>query len=125
MSILIIALLSFPLPGCAIHYFDPETGTEHLWGIGHMRMKSIAPTEDVRAVVHGTETLGVAFGHLRQEGYLHLGAQRRQVLEVLDADTSVRFEWPDSDFFNVRVGSELPGEFVQDAKEKTESAEAG
>ena len=23
-------------PGCALHYFDSKTGTEHVWGFGHM-----------------------------------------------------------------------------------------
>ncbi|MFT4589665.1 MAG: hypothetical protein ACI8QF_003782, partial [Limisphaerales bacterium] len=41
--------------GCAVHYYDKETGTEHLWGFGHLRMKA-EPSEDgvVRAVMTGT-----------------------------------------------------------------------
>ena len=41
--------------GCAVHYYDKETGTEHLWGFGHLRMKA-EPSNDavVRLVVTGT-----------------------------------------------------------------------
>lgn len=66
-----IALLN----GCAIHYFDPETGIEHLWGIGHMRMKVGEANEGVRAVVVGTDTLGMAAGSTVYDRYVALGWQ--------------------------------------------------
>lgn len=97
--------------GCAIHYFDPTTGTEHLWGLGHMKMKVAAPNEGLKAVVHGTEVVGLAAGALKQHGYLSVGFQRRQRLDILGEDTAIRLEWPDSDFFSVRVGSEFPTVF--------------
>ena len=37
--------------GCAIHYFDAETGTEHLWGFGHLKMKVGELREGLQAVV--------------------------------------------------------------------------
>ena len=55
--------------GCAIHYFDSETGTEHIWGFGHMQMKVSASNEGVRAIVRGTETVGVAIGVGEDESY--------------------------------------------------------
>lgn len=98
----------FLLNGCAIHYFDPETGTEHLWGIGHMRMKVGEANEGVRAIVAGTDTLGVAVGSAAYDRYIALGWQRLSRLQVVGEDTAVRLEWPTSDLFSVRVGSELP-----------------
>lgn len=94
--------------GCAIHYFDSETGTEHIWGFGHMQMKVAAPNEGVRAIVRGTETVGVAVGVGEEMGYALLGWQQLTNLYIVDTDTAVRLEWPSSDFFEVRVGTEFP-----------------
>ncbi|MCH8146889.1 MAG: hypothetical protein IH987_02715 [Planctomycetes bacterium] len=113
------------LPGCAIHYFDPATGTEHLWGIGHLKMKIISPTEGVRATVRGSQTIGASFGSLEEQSYVTLGYQRRERLDVLDEDTVVRLEWPSSDFFEVRVGSEFPKEFIQEEKLANDDASNG
>lgn len=123
MTTFVIALLSFSLHGCAIHYFDPETGTEHLWGIGHMRMKAAAPNEGLKALVRGTETMGVGLGSIDGQGYLTLGWQRRQRLDILDENTAIRLEWPDSDFFSVRVGSEFPTIFSAPQADKATDQE--
>ena len=109
-----IALLN----GCAIHYFDPETGIEHLWGIGHMRMKVGEANEGVRAVVVGTDTLGMAAGSTVYDRYVALGWQRLSRLRVVGQDTAVRLEWPTSDLFSVRAGSELPPDLHRDAGQK-------
>ena len=94
--------------GCAIHYFDSETGTEHIWGFGHMQMKVSPPNEGVRAIVRGTETVGVAVGVGEDESYALLGWQKLSNLYIVDSDTAVRLEWPSSDLFEVRVGTEFP-----------------
>ena len=94
--------------GCAIHYFDSETGTEHIWGFGHMQMKVSASNEGVRAIVRGTETVGVAIGVGEDESYALLGWQKLSNLYIVDSDTAVRLEWPSSDLFEVRVGTEFP-----------------
>src|SRR5262249_44429279 len=104
-----IALLN----GCAIHYFNPETGAEHLWGIGHLRMKVGEAKEGVRAVVAGTDTLGMAAGSAASDRYIALGWQRLSRLQVVGENTAVLLEWPTSDLFSVRVGSELPPELRQ------------
>ncbi len=119
----IIAFASFFLPGCAIHYFDSETGTEHLWGIGHMRMRAAGPDEGLKALVRGTETIGLGLGSIDGQGYLTLGWQRRQRLDILKENTAVRLEWPDGDFFSVRVGSEFPTLFSPRQAEKATNQE--
>ena len=108
MGILIVALLSLSLPGCAIHYFDPATGTEHLWGFGHMKVKVTPVNEGLQAVVRGVEVLGLGLGRDDGYGYIALGWHNRQRLDILDENTSVRIEWCGHDFANVRVGSEFP-----------------
>ena len=93
--------------GCALHYFDPKSGTEHLWGFGHMKMKAAPPSEGVQAVVKGTETLGLDLGAGQDDYRVAAGWNyRRQIL--IGSNASVRLEWPDGDFFNVRVGTLPP-----------------
>ena len=95
--------------GCAIHYFDSETGTEHIWGFGHMQMKVSPPNEGVQAVVRGTDVLGLSLGIADQQAYLTAGWHRVQRLDVIAESTAVRLEWPSADFAEVRVGTAFPG----------------
>ena len=96
------------LAGCAIHWYDEATGIEHILGFGHLRMKIAEPAEGVRAVVTGTETLGLALRADQQESYFLIGWQKLSRLRAIDEDTQIRFEWPTADLFDVRVGSEFP-----------------
>jgi hypothetical protein len=102
---LMVSLSLFAGSGCAIQYFDPATGTEHLWGIGHMRMKVGQANEGVRAVVSGTDTLGIAAGSIASERRITVGWERLSQIQVIGEDTAVTLEWPTSDLFTVRVGS--------------------
>lgn len=97
----------FLLSGCAVHYYDQATGTEHLWGFGHLKMAVQPSSEGVRAVVNGTQSLGLGVGLGQQDYYLSAGWNDQRILRVAD-DTSVRLEWPTADFFNVRVGTNPP-----------------
>ncbi len=103
-SLLLIA------PGCAIHYYDPDTKTEHLWGVGHMMMRFVPPSEGVQAVVRGTDVLGASIGNADGQAYLTVGWHSLRRLETLSEDLSIRLEWPNSDFACVRLGSEFPAE---------------
>jgi hypothetical protein len=100
-----IALLT---TGCAVHYFDASTGTEHVWGIGHLKMKAAPPAEGVQAVVRGSDVFGLSVGRTDRQFHLTLGWNRLQRLDVVDDDVALRLEWPTSDFASVRVGSAFP-----------------
>jgi len=104
---LALCATAFLLPGCAVHYYDPSTGTENLWGFGHMKMAVQPANEGVRAVINGTQTLGLGLGLGQQDYYVLAGWNSQRMLRVAD-NTSVRFEWPTADFFNVRVGTNFP-----------------
>jgi len=82
-----------------------------------MTMKAEAAREDNKAIVKGVEIYGIGLGLGRQEYYATLGWDRRTLISVVDKDTSVRLEWPSSDFFDVRVGSHPP--FLYDEAAKT------
>lgn len=96
------------LMGCAIHYYDKDTGAEHIWGIGHMVMKADQPNEGLQAVIHGTDVVGISLGKADKHTYFTIGWHRLEFIDVLKESTSVRLEWPDSTFANVRVGSKFP-----------------
>lgn len=96
--------------GCAIRYYDKESGVEHLWGFGHMKMRVSPANEGVQAMIRRTETLGVGLGLESGTCYFLTGWDFRDRLSVLGQDCSVRIEWPNSDIFNVRVGSRPPFE---------------
>jgi hypothetical protein len=93
--------------GCALHYYDTRSGTEHVWGLAHMRMKSAPVDDGVGAVVTGIETHGLSLGLGRHESHVTAGWDNRRRI-VMGSNASVRLEWPNSSFFNVRVGTAPP-----------------
>lgn len=108
LATLILVAVPLVFTGCAVHYYDKHTGTEHLWGFGHMKMRVAEPDEGVRAVVKGTSQLGFAVGLGQEDPSLSVGWSNSRRLSVLNENTSVRFEWPTSGFYNVRVGTNAP-----------------
>ncbi len=92
---------------CAIHYYDPATGTEHLWGFGHMAMRVHQPVNEPSAVVTGIDTLGLSLGTTRDSTHLAVGWHSIRRIEMPD-NGLLRLEWPSADFFAVRLGA-APG----------------
>lgn len=115
--VLACGVLALALTGCALHYYDPDTGVEHLWGVGHMRMRVSVPDEKTTAVIRGSETAGFSMGRTPCGGAVNLGWSREACAEVTGEDTSIRLEWPDADLLNVRFGSEPPWPAPGKAKE--------
>lgn len=109
---LALSLLAVLLNSCAVHYYDRETQTEHVWGIGHMMMKAAQPNEGLEAIVHGTDVVGISIGKTSRQRYFTIGWQRLQYIDVLKESTAVRLEWPDGTFGNVRVGSKHPDDLM-------------
>ena len=94
--------------GCALHYYDPATQTEHLRGLGHMRMKVAPAHEGVQAVVKGTTVVGASVKIAPDDNHLAVGFDKSTQMAVVSEGASVRLEWPASDPFSVRVGSRPP-----------------
>ncbi len=93
--------------GCAIRYHSAKTGTEHIWGFTHVKMRVI-PTEGSYppAVATQTESIGMGLG-VGSESFVNFGWDRRTRILVPD-DSSVSFEWPTTDLFDVRIGHRPP-----------------
>lgn len=120
-AIIVCVVFMLVASGCAIHHYDELTGTEHIWGFGHMKMKVTPPCEGLQAIVRGTDVLGLSLGIGEQQNYLTVGWHRTQRLDVIAESTAIRYEWPDSDFSNVRIGSNFP--FLAETLEKLDSKE--
>lgn len=103
---LLLGGLIFSQPGCAIRYHDAKTGTEHLWGFAHMKMR-VAPVQDSPAPAIATQTetfgLGLHFGSGATDGGFALGWDRSTRVIVPD-DTTLSVDWPTTDLFDVRLG---------------------
>lgn len=119
---LLVVILPVILIGCAVHYYDKKTGTEHIWGFGHMKMKISASNEGLQAVVHGTDVFGISIGKADNQTYFTAGWQRLEFIDVVKESTSVRLEYdlPKSSFVNFRVGSEYPFDVQDPDTEKQE-----
>jgi hypothetical protein len=122
--LVLLAVFMAAAHGCAFHHYDKATGTEHIWGFGHLKMKITPPFEGLQTIVRGTDVLGLSLGIGKQQNYLTAGWHRTQRLDVIAENTAIRYEWPDSDFAKVRVGSKFPFQpalEIPDSNEKSES----
>ena len=101
-------------PGCAVQYFDARTGTEHLWGFGHLKMRSVPLNDEKVAIVKGTQMLGFNIGAGQENFYLGIGWDYRSRLSILETNTAITFIWPTNtlwlpgDLFRVRLGTNWP-----------------
>jgi hypothetical protein len=117
------ALLLFS-GGCALHYYDKSSATEHLWGFGHMKMRAVPQRHDeppfsnaVIAFVTGVRTAGLNFGAGSEFAGIGAGWDSRSRLIIRAEGAEFFLLWPTNtvrlpqdlkDFFTVRVGSDCP-----------------
>lgn len=101
--------------GCAIKYYDARSGTEHLWGFGHFRMKAYPESTNAPLVV-GTHMLGLNLRAGRDDYGIGVGYDARSRITMPTSGT-LCMEWPTNvsllpremrDLFTVRVGTNLP-----------------
>jgi hypothetical protein len=100
--------------GCAFHYYDVHTGTEHLWGFGHLRMKSPA-SDSGHAIVTGSRMLGISLRAGDDSYALGVGYDSHSRVTMssngmLALEWPVQASWPRTrdDLFTVRIGTNLP-----------------
>lgn len=117
-------LACFFASGCAIQYYDKQSGTEHLWGFGHLKMRAAARREDqppftnaVMAYALRTQTLGLNLGAGQEFAGVAAGWDCRSRVIIKTEDSSFYLLWPTNalwlpghmkSLFNVRVGPEFP-----------------
>lgn len=110
IAYVVLVLMFLTASGCAIHYFDAESGTEHIWGVGHMAMKPAAPSEGLKAVGRRTDVVGISAGRLQEGTHLEIGWGVRQRIEIVDENTQLCLAWPRGSLYNARIGSAFPPE---------------
>ena len=114
----------FSTAGCAVQYYDRNTGTEHLWGFGHLKMRAVprptadeAGTNSVMAFVTGARTAGLSFGFGQEFTGLTAGLDARSRLVIKNEESQFALVWPTNsiwlpnelrDLFTVRVGPDFP-----------------
>jgi len=119
-----MATIVFPLavavwPGCAVHYYDAETGVEHLIGFGHLRLKRPASDDQIKAVVTGVESAGVSMGRVGETSYANVGVHRREQIMVYDEDTVLSLDRPlGGGLFTAVIGSGVP-ESLEEVEPRT------
>ena len=95
---LLLGIATFwALAGCAIHYSDSITGAQQVWGFGHLAMKATDTSARKKAVVRGVTLFGVGLGLRDSSPFLIIGWERLQTIEMVDENTDLCLEGPDSD----------------------------
>lgn len=124
-------VLLMALSGCAVHYYSKATGTEHLWGFGHLKMRSIPEsgeqprsTNSVAAFVTGTSILGLSLGAGEEFAGIAAGWDSRSRIVIKQRNSSFCLLWPTNstplpfgirNVFSVRIGTNLPPELENPA----------
>jgi hypothetical protein len=102
-------------PGCGVHHYDAETGIEHLWGFGHLRMK--APAMADGPVVAGTDMIGLNVSAGSEQYGVGIGLDSRSRVTVPSDGKMLSLEWPTNvsrfpramrDLFIARIGEDVP-----------------
>jgi hypothetical protein len=101
--------------GCAVHYYDQKSGTEHVWGFAHIRMKGY-PQSPERPLVVGTHMLGLNLRTGRDDYGIGVGFDSHSRITMPENGT-LCMEWPTNvsplpramrNLFTARVGTNLP-----------------
>jgi len=103
--VFLLFMASIYISGCAINYYDADTGAQHLFGIGHMVMKIEQGESRPVAVFSGLSTIGVAAGSTVDGYSFNGGWAYHQSIHVLRHDASFNMLWPNADWLNIKVGS--------------------
>ena len=129
-----ILVFLFVFSGCAVRYSDPVTGTEHLWGFGHLKMRAIplkgdAPpfTNAVIAFVTGVRTVGLTVGVGEDSRGIAAGWDSRSRLVITAPDAHFCLIWPTNairlpnnlqDLFTVQIQTNFPWITTSKPKER-------
>jgi len=101
-----VALIGLLLSGCAIYYRDRDTGAEHIWGFGHLAVKTLPPHEGKQALVQRMTLTGFAVGMDNGSLGVSAGYDRREHILIYEENTSITIErHPSNDFFNFKIGT--------------------
>lgn len=106
----LIQLVGSLFAGCAVHYYEASTGTEHLWGFGHMKMRIVPAVDNpkIQAVAVGIQTIGARVDTANDTSGLSFGYSNTSVVTIVASDTALRLDTVGSDPFTLRLGTQFP-----------------
>lgn len=109
VSISILLTIGFLLSGCAVYYRDRDTGAEHIWGFGHLSVKTIPPNEGKQALVQRMTLTGMAVGLDNGSLGVSAGWDRREHIVIYDENVTITvLRHPSNDFFYFKIGTYPP-----------------
>ncbi len=101
-----LVLVGFLLSGCAIYYRDRDTGAEHIFGFGHLSVKTIPPHEGKQAIVQRMTLTGLAAGLDNGSLGVSVGYDRREHILISGDNTAITIEsHPSKDYFYFKIGT--------------------
>jgi len=105
-NIRLLVLIGLLLPGCAIYYRDRDTGAEHVFGFGHLSVKTIPPHEGKQALIQRMTLTGIAVGMDNGSLGMSAGYDRREHILISGGNTAITIEsHPSRDYFYFKVGT--------------------
>ena len=104
LSLLLCTAVPLASAACAVRYYDAETGAEHIWGIGHLVVKTTAPTDGRVAIIRGADLIGLGVSTGTEQGAVALGWSSTWRVEIVETDTSVALINPHTPL-TLRVGA--------------------
>lgn len=98
------------MSSCAIYYRNRDTGVEHIFGFGHLSVKTIPPHEGKQALVQRMTLTGLAVGMDNGSLGVSVGYDRREHILIYDENVAVTIQRPPSnDFYYFKIGTYPPG----------------
>lgn len=102
----------FGATGCAFHYYDAASQTDHVIGFGHMSLRVIDKAENVQALVKGTTVVGFKVGAGLDNYSIGAGYDSGYRVIIQTNDVALRLEWPNAwpgaRGYNLRLGTAPP-----------------
>ena len=112
------------LSSCAVYYRDRDTGAEHIWGFGHLAVKTIPSHEGKPALIQRMTLTGIAVGTDNGSLGVSAGYDRREHILIFDENAAITIErHPSNDFFYFKIGTypsdlETPQETTHSTEQK-------
>lgn len=98
---LVACLLS---TGCAFHYHDARSGSDHVWGFGHLQTRVNAGSNGVMTIVSGVRSLGLGVSSAPEQTALTAGWSVRHRIAI-PQDSAVSLTWSKANPFDALIAS--------------------
>lgn len=126
VSTSILLIIELLMSSCAIYYRDRDTGAEHIFGFGHLSVKTSPPKEGKQALIQRMTLTGLAAGLDNGALGVSAGWDRREHILIYDENTAITIQRPPSnEFFYFKIGTYPPeSEKIPDADNSAKKKES-